>query len=409
VGSEETASTASFHRPVDTGTAATAEVLQELAALFAHVCGTETATISLRDGQGRWHELSTTGAKTLVADVTPYLALARGADLWIVPDAREGEGLLISRLFNLAPAQRFFVGASLRDAEGGALGVLWTTGSVAHQVTTKEQALLRSLVRQVCRHIELQPSPQTSAEAAGELARLASFPEQNPHPVVEFELGERITYQNPAARLHFPDMEEAGLTHPFFAQVVADVALLDQGVKKVVVREATVKDAIYEQRLRRIPHTRCCRIFAYDITARIHAEAARCQLQTQVIRAQAAAMAEMSAPIIPLSNRILLMPLVGTVDLQRAGLVIDALLRGIVQHRARVVILDTTGVATTDAAIADAVFRATRAARLLGSQIILTGIRAEGAQALVALHADLQGVVIYSTVQNGISHALGMR
>lgn len=384
-------------------------VLQDLSGLVAYVCKTDIVSFGLLDEQQRWHELPATGGRiSPAAGVAVFAAIAECSDLWIVPDTHARDDLPAA-LLGIGAEFRFCMIAPLRDADGRVGGALWTAGQIPHQISAKEEALLRALLRQACRQFELQRGLQASAEQASELARLASFPEQNPHPVVEFELSGQVTYQNPAARKRFPDLGEAGLTHAFFDRISVDVAALQQGEQEVVVREVTLRDTVYEQRLRRIPQTRLIRIFAYDITARVRAEEMRCEMQTQIIRAQAAAMAEMSAPLIPLSEKILLMPLVGRLDPRRAGLVVDTLLRGIAQHRARSVILDTTGIVDMDALIAHAILRATQAAKLLGSQIILTGIGAEGAKSLVALGADLHGVIFQSTVQMGVSFALGSR
>lgn len=398
-------------QPATIGLDGLAAVLQDLAGLVAHVCKSEIASIGLLDDQQRWHQLpGVEGAiVTPSASSALFAEIAACPDLWIVPDTHAGDEPPAALMLGVGTEFRFFVGAPLRDATGQVAGALWTAGRIPHQMSAKEETLLRSLLRQVSRQFELQRGLHASAELARELARLASFPEQNPHPVVEFDVGGRVTYQNPAARTRFPDLGKAGLAHTFFERIATDVGALQQGGQEVVVREVALGDAIYEQRLRRIPQTGLIRVFAYDITARVRAEEMRCEIQEQTIRAQAAALIEMSAPLIPLSDQILLMPLVGSIDPRRAGLVIDTLLRGIVQHRARSVILDATGVSAMGAPIADAILRATQAARLLGTRIILTGLGAEGAKALVALGARLQGIIVHSTVQQGVSYALGAR
>jgi anti-anti-sigma regulatory factor len=143
-----------------------------------------------------------------------------------------------------------------------------------------------------------------------------------------------------------------------------------------------------------------------DITARKNAEAERAALQEEVIRAQQAALAELSTPLIPLSDEVVVMPLVGTLDSQRAQRVLEALLEGVAASRARVAILDITGVAVVDTQIANALVRAAQAVKLLGAQVVLTGIRAEVAQTLVGLGVDLAGIVTRGTLQSGIAYAV---
>ena len=121
----------------------------------------------------------------------------------------------------------------------------------------------------------------------------------------------------------------------------------------------------------------------------------------------AAALAELSTPLIPISDDTVVMPLVGTIDSRRAQQVIEGLLVGIVETRAQVAILDITGVPVVDTQVANALLRAAQAVKLLGAQVVLTGIRPEVAQTLVGLGVDLTGIVTRSTLQSGIAFALG--
>jgi anti-anti-sigma regulatory factor len=84
----------------------------------------------------------------------------------------------------------------------------------------------------------------------------------------------------------------------------------------------------------------------------------------------------------------------------------ERLLEGIAKQRAHTAILDLTGVAVVDTHVAGTMLRAARAARLLGAQLILTGIGPEVAQALVHLQADMRGVVTLGDLQSGIAYAL---
>ena len=84
----------------------------------------------------------------------------------------------------------------------------------------------------------------------------------------------------------------------------------------------------------------------------------------------------------------------------------EALIKGIAARRARVAILDVTGVPSLGAGGTDEIVRVARAARLLGSQVILTGIRPEVAQALVSLGQDISGVTTRHSLQSGIAYAL---
>lgn len=133
--------------------------------------------------------------------------------------------------------------------------------------------------------------------------------------------------------------------------------------------------------------------------------AERAALQQQVIDAQSAALRELSTPLIPVADEVVVMPLVGTLDTERAEQVMETLLNGIVQYQAAFAILDVTGVRVVDTQVAQALVRAAQAARLLGTTIILTGIGAEIAQTLGGLGADLAEVITRSTLQSGIMYA----
>lgn len=148
-----------------------------------------------------------------------------------------------------------------------------------------------------------------------------------------------------------------------------------------------------------------------DITQRLKAEreAAQSQMQGKIIAAQAAALSLLSTPLIPISDEIMVMPLIGVIDSERADRIMEALLGGIAAKRARIAIVDITGVPLVDSHVAGALLRAAKAVRLLGSEVILTGIGPEVAQTLVGLGIDLGGLITCSTVQAGIAHALGAR
>jgi len=145
---------------------------------------------------------------------------------------------------------------------------------------------------------------------------------------------------------------------------------------------------------------------ATEITERKRAAAERTALQLQVIEAQRAALRELSTPLIPLAEGVLAMPLIGTIDAARAEQILQTLLDGVSAQHTRVAILDITGVKVVDAQVASALLNAAHAVRLLGAHVILTGIRAEVAQALVHIGADLSDLTTRSTLQSGIAYAL---
>jgi rsbT co-antagonist protein RsbR len=143
-----------------------------------------------------------------------------------------------------------------------------------------------------------------------------------------------------------------------------------------------------------------------DVTAQVKADEERTALQTQLIEAQREALREIGTPLIPIADGVVAMPLIGAIDEDRAKQMLEVLLNGIVAHRAAAAILDITGVKAVDARVADALVRAAKAAKLLGTEVVLTGVGPALAQALIEVGADLGSVVVRGSFQSGISYAL---
>lgn len=115
---------------------------------------------------------------------------------------------------------------------------------------------------------------------------------------------------------------------------------------------------------------------------------------------------EISSPVIPVHDEVLVLPLVGTIDSARSSRIMETLLTGVQEHAAEVVIIDITGVPIVDTAVANHLIQATRAATLLGAHCVLVGVSAEVAQTLVQLGVNLSTLVTRSNLQAGITYAL---
>jgi DNA-binding LacI/PurR family transcriptional regulator/anti-anti-sigma regulatory factor len=138
---------------------------------------------------------------------------------------------------------------------------------------------------------------------------------------------------------------------------------------------------------------------------RVQEESVR--LQQEVIEAQQRAIQELSTPIIPVAERVLVMPLIGSVDSLRARDITRRLLTGIREHRARVVILDVTGVPMIDSGIASHLNRTIQAARLKGARTIVTGISDAVAETIVDLGIDWREVETLADLQTGLRLVMG--
>ncbi|WP_164671073.1 RsbT co-antagonist protein RsbRA [Virgibacillus doumboii] len=125
-----------------------------------------------------------------------------------------------------------------------------------------------------------------------------------------------------------------------------------------------------------------------------------------IVSLQRVALQELSAPLIPVMDNITIMPLVGTIDTERAKLIMENLLEGVMKHNSEVVLIDITGVPVVDTMVAHHIIQAAEAVRLIGSTCILVGIRPEIAQTIVNLGIDLSKFPTKSTLKKGFMTAL---
>jgi len=114
---------------------------------------------------------------------------------------------------------------------------------------------------------------------------------------------------------------------------------------------------------------------------------------------------QLSTPLLPLSEGVLVAPLVGQMDEARGEHFMEALLEGIQIHQAETVLIDITGVPAIDASVAEQLLRATRAARLLGTETALVGVSPEVARTMVELGFDFGGLVTYADLRAGMRAA----
>jgi rsbT co-antagonist protein RsbR len=121
-----------------------------------------------------------------------------------------------------------------------------------------------------------------------------------------------------------------------------------------------------------------------------------------------AAIRELSTPVIRVHERVLLLPLVGTIDSQRAQQIMEAVLIRVTEEQAKAIILDIAGVAVVDTSVADHLLKTTAAVRLLGAETILTGISAQVARTIVQLGVDVTSMHTRARLGDGIELALTM-
>jgi len=129
------------------------------------------------------------------------------------------------------------------------------------------------------------------------------------------------------------------------------------------------------------------------------------QERERIIRQQQEAIRELSTPVLQVRERLLILPIIGVIDAQRARQLTEQLLRSIRQNRAKVVVIDITGVPTIDSTVANHLVQTVEASRLMGASVIITGLSSEIAQTLVTIGVDLSKMNAVGDLQGGIEEA----
>ncbi|MCJ2126820.1 STAS domain-containing protein [Methylobacterium sp. J-077] len=133
--------------------------------------------------------------------------------------------------------------------------------------------------------------------------------------------------------------------------------------------------------------------------------AAFVETREEIIKRQGRALLDLATPALPIWRHIILMPLVGVIDTQRARQVMEWLLEALAREEAHIAILDVTGVPLIDSRVALHLTKTVEAARLLGSRVIVTGISPDAAQTLVKLDVDLSSMITRGTLRAGLAEA----
>ncbi|WP_437319684.1 PAS domain-containing protein [Sorangium sp. So ce385] len=149
-----------------------------------------------------------------------------------------------------------------------------------------------------------------------------------------------------------------------------------------------------------------------DVTARKRAEQALLRAEAELLETRERLLDTISAlstPVLPIDDGILVVPLVGHIDEERGGRIMETLLQGVERHRADVVIIDLTGVPVIDGAVTGHLLSSVHAARLLGAQCVLVGVSPAIARSLVQSGVDVRELVLLKDLRAGVRHALARR
>lgn len=226
-------------------------------------------------------------------------------------------------------------------------------------------------------HAELRPRV-----VVGLKELLRDLSEQDPHYFGDFWA--RISYDRARQGYRIDDMQLA-------------VTIAEKVAREIFIEQITDPD----ERLAAVE-----RLMEIITQARVALSDAFINASEEVIHEQAAIVEELSSPIIPIYEGIVVLTLVGSVDSRRASQIMEGLLSGITENQASVVIIDITGVPVIDTGVANYLLQAARAARLLGAQVMLVGIGPEIAQTIVQLGIDLRDITTSANLQAGLEYAL---
>ncbi len=138
----------------------------------------------------------------------------------------------------------------------------------------------------------------------------------------------------------------------------------------------------------------------------LHTFEAYLNSREDVIRGQQSDMLELSTPVVQIWDGIVALPLIGTLDSNRTSVVMETLLQTIVQTRSEIAIIDITGVPTVDTQVAQHLLKTVAAARLMGADCIISGIRPQIAQTMVHLQIDLGNVITKATMAEALRTAI---
>ncbi|HEY0733547.1 MAG TPA: PAS domain S-box protein [Herpetosiphonaceae bacterium] len=295
-----------------------------------------------------------------------------------------------ARLFNTMKSP-------IRDAEGKVVQVV----VVAHDITDRSYAesALKTSDERFRLLVDTLPIAFFMRDASGKLVYIS--------PAYETIWGRTIAEleANPRAwieAIHPDDLPETTKIFRMLSQTKMDfeyrIVRPDGGVRWISATSMPMRNA--EGQTEQIVG------FLADETERKQALIEQQQLQESMIQMQAATLAELSTPLIPISDRVVVLPLIGALDTQRTQQVLETLLNGVAERQAQIVIVDITGIKVVDTQVANTLIQAARAVRLLGARVMLTGIRPEVAHTLISLGVDLSDLHTAGTLQSGIAHVL---
>lgn len=204
------------------------------------------------------------------------------------------------------------------------------------------------------------------------------------------------------------------ITHPLHNLVVA-TQRLHEGDFDVVVPQTDDSEigrlgAAFNRMIAALAEQRAQLVHEQERTAARNRELeqalADLRAATEAREALATTVRALSVPVVPILDRVIVLPLVGAIDDERAETFMQQLLDGVTKHRARIAILDITGVPLVDSSVVNWLLKAIASARLLGARCVLVGVGPEVAQAIVSSGIDMQHITAMADLRSAVEYAL---
>jgi anti-anti-sigma regulatory factor/PAS domain-containing protein len=355
--------------------------------------------------------------------------------VFIVPDAQQDERFKHLPFVTGNTKIRFYAGAPLYTPDGHTLGTICVMDPEPHSLRQDQVDALRILGNEVITHLEMrqrnkqlgqlvEERNQLNEELESSLQQMYSAMEAMMDGVLLTDNTGGLVYMNqkmvqmwgvPEDLLQRGDQDEFGewitanLTNSDEVTMWIDTLVNTHEMSDIGLLECKDGRVIeYYTQPHMLANDVVGRIWCFrDVTDRVEGEMEQERLQKAALDAQMTLVRELSTPLIPIGRNTLLMPIIGSIDEARAEQIVQTLAAGLNRYKASTVILDVVGARSVASEASRAFVQAARTIRLLGAQMMITGITPEMAQTFVSLQLELPGIQISNSLQEGLQRLVG--
>lgn len=412
------------------------QVFDDLVKLASYITGSPIAMISLLDEERQWFKarIGIEEEQTHRSDSFCTHAIQQH-DVFIVPDAQQDERFKHLPFVTGNTKIRFYAGAPLYTPDGHTLGTICVMDPEPHSLRQDQVDALRILGNEVITHLEMrqrnkqlgqlvEERNQLNEELESSLQQMYSAMEAMMDGVLLTDNTGGLVYMNqkmvqmwgvPEDLLQRGDQDEFGewitanLTNSDEVTMWIDTLVNTHEMSDIGLLECKDGRVIeYYTQPHMLANDVVGRIWCFrDVTDRVEGEMEQERLQKAALDAQMTLVRELSTPLIPIGRNTLLMPIIGSIDEARAEQIVQTLAAGLNRYKASTVILDVVGARSVASEASRAFVQAARTIRLLGAQMMITGITPEMAQTFVSLQLELPGIQISNSLQEGLQRLVG--